>query len=175
MTSGEDGWGNVWVLLLPRTSQWETGEFGVGRGLRQGDPLSPFLFLIVAKGLNILFKEAICLGLYEGYKVGDLAISHLQFADDTLIIGRKNSQNIFAIKAVMQSFELLSGLKVNFHKSQLFGLNIEKGWVTRAAGFLNCKVGSLPFTYLGLSIGADARRKITWMPVLDKVRNRLSS
>lgn len=71
------------------TSQWETGEFGVGRGLRQGDPLSPFLFLIVAKGLNILFKEAICLGLYQGYKVGDLAISHLQFADDTLIIGRK--------------------------------------------------------------------------------------
>lgn len=133
-----------------------TEEFGVGRGLRQGDLLSPFLFLIVAEGLNILFKEAVSVGLFEGFKVWKLSLSHLQFADDTLIIGRKCSQNVFAIKAVLQLFEVLSGLKVNFHKSQLYGLNIEEGWLVQAAGFVNCKVGSLPFIYLGLPIGADA-------------------
>lgn len=69
-------------------------DFCVGRGLRQGDQLSPFLFLIVAKGLNTLFREVNGLGLFEGYKVGSLKISHLQFADDTLIIG-ENVQKIF--------------------------------------------------------------------------------
>lgn len=47
-----------------------TEEFPVGHGLRQGDPLSPFLLLLVAEGLNMLFKEASQLGFYEGYKVG---------------------------------------------------------------------------------------------------------
>lgn len=78
-----------------------TEEFCVGRGLRQGDPLSPFLFLIAAEGLNVLFKEVSGLGLFEGYVVGELTISHLQFADDTLIIGKKCSQNIWLIKAVL--------------------------------------------------------------------------
>lgn len=98
-----------------------------GTRFETGDPLSPFLFLIVAKGLIVLFKEATSLRLYESYAMGDLDVSHLQFADDTLIIGRKCSQNIWSIKAVLQLFELLSGLKVNFHKSQLMGINVDEG------------------------------------------------
>lgn len=82
-----------------------TEEFRVGRGLRQGDPLSLFLFLIVAEGLNMMFKEATSLGLYVGYKVDGVQVSHLQFADDTLIIGGKNAKNIWAIKAILQLFE----------------------------------------------------------------------
>lgn len=54
-------------------------EFPIGRGLCQGDPLSPLLFLIAAEGLNMMFKEASELGLYEGYKVRGLKLSHLQF------------------------------------------------------------------------------------------------
>lgn len=54
-----------------------TEEFSIGRGLREGDPLSPFLFLIVAEGLNGMFNEAASLGFFEGYKAGELSISHL--------------------------------------------------------------------------------------------------
>lgn len=78
-----------------------TEEFSISRGLRQGDPLSPFLFLIAAEGLNMIFKEACELGLYEGYKVGGLNLSHLQFVDDTLIFGEKCAKNIWAIKAIL--------------------------------------------------------------------------
>lgn len=152
-----------------------TDEFKVGRGLRQGDPLSPFLFLIVAEGLNALFNKATGLGLFEGYKVGELPISHLQFADDTLIIGEKSSKNVWAIKVLLQLFESVSGLEVNFHKSQLLGVNVGDVWLERAAGFLNCKIGVFPFVYLGLPIGADARKKSTWVPVVEKIRRRLSS
>lgn len=89
----------------------------MGRGLRQGDPLSLFLFLIIAEGLNVILNEVVALGCYEGYKVGYLAIFHLQLADDTLIIGDKCSINIWTIKAVLQLFESILGLKVNFYKS----------------------------------------------------------
>lgn len=72
-------------------------------------------------------------------------------------------------------FESVSRLKVNFHKSQLIGVNVKEGWMNETANFLNCKVGALSFTYLGLPIGGDARRKITWQPVLVKIRNCLAS
>lgn len=75
----------------------------------------------------------------------------------------------------MQLFEISSGLKVNFHKSQLVGINVGTEWLNEAASFLNCKIGAIPFIYLGLPIGADARRKSTWQPVVDKIRGRLSS
>lgn len=146
----------------------------MGRGLREGDPLSPFLFLIVVEGLNLIFKEACSLGLSEGYKAGGVSLPHLQFAD-TLITGDKCSQNIWSIKALLHLFECVSGLKINFHKSQLIGVNVDKGWVQEVARFLNCKVGLFPFIYLGLPVGADAWRKSTWQHVLEKIRGRLSA
>lgn len=100
------------ILVLVNGSPTE--EFKVGRGLHQGDPLSPFLFLIVAEGLNMMFRETVSLGCFTGYKVGDVSISHLQFANDTLIIGEKRYENVWSIKAVLQLFECISGLKVKF-------------------------------------------------------------
>jgi hypothetical protein len=74
----------------------------------------------------------------------------------------------------MQLFEIVSGLKVNFHKSLLVGINTQLTWLEEAAEVLNCKVGALPFKYLGLPVGGDHRREGLWKPVVDAVRNRLS-
>ncbi|PNX70324.1 ribonuclease H, partial [Trifolium pratense] len=61
-----------------------TADFNVGRGLRQGDPLSPFLFLIVAEGLAGLMRKAVELGKFKGYSINDdIQFQILQFADDT--------------------------------------------------------------------------------------------
>ncbi|GAU51064.1 hypothetical protein TSUD_300060 [Trifolium subterraneum] len=153
-------------------------EFKMERGLRQGDPLSPFLFLMVAEGFNILMSKVVADGEFVGYGVGrneDLAISHLQFADDTLIIGKRSWSNIFSMKATLHLFELISGLKVNFHKSELIGINVKSSWLKEAASALNCKVGVFPTRYLGLPIGADPRKLRTWEPVINVLRKRLSS
>lgn len=66
-----------------------TKEFGLYRGLWQGDPLSPFLFLIVAKGLSVMMKQAAETDIFSGYNVGGtrLEITHLQLADDTILVG----------------------------------------------------------------------------------------
>jgi len=74
-----------------------TNEFPLKRGLRQGDPLSPFLFLIAAEGLNVLMTAATEANLFTGYSVGSTnptVISHLQFADDTLLMGVKSWANV---------------------------------------------------------------------------------
>ena len=68
----------------------------------------------------------------------------------------------------------MSGLKVNFHKSLLTGINIGESWLTEAASILNCKVDKIPFLYLGLSIGGDPCRLIFWELVVTNIKSRLT-
>jgi hypothetical protein len=85
-----------------------TEDFIVGKGLRQGDPLSPFLFLIVAEGLTGLMGKAVENNVFHGYKVSNSILLHtLQFADDTIIMGEGNWENLWTIKTVFRSFERL--------------------------------------------------------------------
>jgi len=67
-----------------------TEEINIHRGLKQGDPLAPFLFLLVVEGLSGLVRSTEARGLYHGFKVGNLgiSISRLQYADDTLFLGK---------------------------------------------------------------------------------------
>jgi mannosylglycoprotein endo-beta-mannosidase len=103
-----------------------TDEFPLERGLRQGNPLSPFLFLLAAEGLNVLMQALVEHQLFSGYSFGMqnmVSVSHLQFADDTLLIGTKSRANVRALRVVLVLFESMSGLKVNFNKSMLVGVN----------------------------------------------------
>jgi hypothetical protein len=68
----------------------------------------------------------------------------------------------------------MSGLKVNFNKSMLVGVNISDSWLHEDASALRCKVGKILFLYLGLPIGGDPRRLGFWEPVLARIRSRLS-
>lgn len=67
-------------------------EFSLGRRLREGDPLSPFLFLLAAEGFHVMIDSMNTNNIFTGYKVGSgrsVSVSHLQFADDILILGKK--------------------------------------------------------------------------------------
>ncbi|GKU94423.1 hypothetical protein SLEP1_g7921 [Rubroshorea leprosula] len=135
-----------------------TEEFAMGKGLRQGDPLSPFLFLIVAEGLHGLVKKAEEEGLLQGIMVGNngLAISLLQFANDTVILGKANSESLFTVKTILRWFELMFGLRINFGKSSVFGFNVAPRWIKGAASALHCGVGETPFMYLGMLVGGKS-------------------
>lgn len=52
---------------------------------------------------------------------------------------------------------------------------MDETWLQEAVDFLNCRIGEFPFVYLGLPIGVDASRRVTWKLVLDKIRSRLTS
>jgi hypothetical protein len=84
-----------------------TDEFNLERGLRQGDPLSSFLFLLVAEGLNVMMIAMVENGVFSGYKVGvqdAMYVTHLQFTNDFLLIGGKSWENVRALKNVLLLF-----------------------------------------------------------------------
>lgn len=102
-----------------------TNEFMVEKWLHQGDPLSPFLFVIVVECLSLLVKKAVESGDFMGCDVkGKCFVDVLQFADDTLLMGDGIWNYLRAIKVVLRAFELVSGLRINFNKSKLIGVNI---------------------------------------------------
>jgi hypothetical protein len=92
------------------------------KGLRQGDPLSPMLFNIIADMLAIIINRA-----KEDGQVGGLiphlvegGVSILQYADDTILFLEHDLDKAINMKLILCLFEQLFGLKINFHKSKLF-------------------------------------------------------
>jgi len=153
-----------------------TEEFYPSRGLRQGDPLAPFLFLVVAEGLAGLVRQAVKVNLYAGLHIGrsEVDLCMLQFADDTLFLCQDAFSNVFTLKAILRGFEVASGLKINFHKSKLAGINVCKSNMDCYTKTLNCSQMEVPFIYLGIEVGGNPRKKKFWEPVLRKLKSRLS-
>lgn len=119
-----------------------TKDLKVTRGLIQGYPLSPFLFLLVAKGFVDLLHQTIALGEFKPFHLnGSTHFELLQFAFNTILIGEGSWKNLLSIKTLLRDFELVSELQVNLAKSKLFSLNVD---------FNFCKQ-PLPFCLLNLA------------------------
>lgn len=154
-----------------------TKEFQPHRGLRPGDPLSPLLFLIVGEILHCLLEETSSLNIFTGITINasnGQNISHLQFADDTILFINNDLKSVMGIRRVLQCFEILSGLKINFKKSSLYGFNGRKADTKYWASRLGCRAGFPPITYLGMPLGLNPKRKDFWLPVIDKMKNGLA-
>ncbi|CAK8544640.1 unnamed protein product [Lathyrus sativus] len=122
------------LVLVNRSA---TKDFKVGKGLRQGDPLSPFLFIIVMKGLTKLMKNAMERRMFHGFKVNEkCTYSIMQFTDDTLIVGKGSWDNRWYIKVILMEFEMVTSLKVNFSKRCVGGINLKGDFVEVASNFL---------------------------------------
>lgn len=114
--------------------------FNLQRGLRQGDPLSPFLYVLIVEALNQMMKKATRLNLWKGVKIckNGLMITHLQYADDTLIFSDASLAYLKNIKQALILFHQASELQVNS-------------------------------TYLGLLIGGNLSRIKAWDPIIEKL------
>ena len=87
------------------------GKFKGSRGLRQGDLLSPFLFILVVDGLSRLMEKIRNCGIVKGFEVGKEKVlaSHLQFVDDTLFFIKNEDNSLNNWTVVMDVFWLVSG------------------------------------------------------------------
>ena len=102
-----------------------------------------------------------------------LKVSHLQFADDTLFFIKENENNIRILYSTLKVFCGVSGLKINFGKITLLGINLEETEVGYLADQVECSVGVWPIKYLGLSLGGNPTRRTFWEPVVTKAAKRL--
>ncbi|PWA73265.1 RNA-directed DNA polymerase, eukaryota [Artemisia annua] len=152
-----------------------TEEFQFYKGLKQGDPLSPFLFILIMESLHISFQRVVESNMFKGIKLSDsLCISHMFYADDAVFVGNWSDENINTLTHVLDVFYRASGLKINMCKSKILGINVDVHKVNQAANKLGCLILSCPFSYLGSKVGVSMSRIEDWREVIDKVKCRLS-
>nr|GEZ73472.1 RNA-directed DNA polymerase, eukaryota [Tanacetum cinerariifolium] len=152
-----------------------TSEFHFYKGLKQGDPLFPFLFILVMESLHLSFSRVLESGLFKGINLNNsLMISHLFYADDAIFIRKWDISNIKTIVKVLKRFFLASGLKINLHKSKITGIGVTKDRIDLATNLMGCSTFAPPFHYLGVKVGAPMSRKDSWKDVTSKLSARLS-
>ncbi|XP_022003449.1 uncharacterized protein LOC110900899 [Helianthus annuus] len=89
-------------------------------------------------------------------------------------MGEWSSSNFINMRRILRIFYLCSGLKINLHKSVLCGVGVEDEVIANVAESMGCKAGALPFTYLGIKVGANMNRVSNWEPVVTTFKRRLS-
>ncbi|GKA62641.1 RNA-directed DNA polymerase, eukaryota [Tanacetum coccineum] len=152
-----------------------SSEFPFFCGLKQGDPLAPYLFILIMESLHISFSRAVSDGFFKGIDIqGSTSISHLFYADDAVFIGEWSEANLVNMVRILKCFYLASGLKINLIKSQLLGVGVPRYIVHQGASLVGCAVLQTPFKYLGISVGNQMSRKSAWENTIQKLHSWLS-
>jgi hypothetical protein len=154
------------------------GFFSCSRGLRQGDPLSPLLFLLVMEVLSRMLRKVEEEGLIQGFRAGSnavdgLCISHLLYADDTILFCDADPDQLLYVRMVLTCFEAVTGLRVNMAKSEMVPIG-EVQNISDLADSLCCHIGGFPLSYLGMPLGASYKAVAVWNSILEKLERRLS-
>jgi hypothetical protein len=155
----------------------ESPYFKPGKGLRQGDPISPLLFNLVGDVLTKMWRKASRTGHIKGLlsELREDGIVSLQYADDTIVFADPDPQNVKNLKCSLIWFEKLSGMRINFHKSEIIPCNLTEDLIHEAGHILGCPVGEFPIKYLGVPLHYDKLRREDIQPLVDKVLKRIAS
>lgn len=105
----------------------------------------------------------------------DDGLSVLQYADDTILFLEHNLLHAKELKLVLSAFEQLSGLKINFHKSELFCYGKAKEVEHEYVNLFGCKGGQFPFKYLGIPMNHKKLSNKDWLIIEEKFQKKLSS
>ncbi|XP_074306637.1 uncharacterized protein LOC141641891 [Silene latifolia] len=171
-----------WVLACVTSSHFSLningsveGFFPGQRGLRQGDPLSPYLFVLCMEVLSRLLRT---LPTHPGFsyhpKCVKVKLTHLIFADDLLVFTRGDLPSIQAVNSCLSLFAAFSGLKINPMKSSLYFGGVPsqlKKLILSTTGYVE---GDLPVRYLGLPLFSSRLTQPMFAPLLDKIRAKIS-
>lgn len=141
--------------------------FKTRKGLRQGDPLSPILFNIAADSLAVLVKRAQDKGLIKGLasNLVEDGLIILQYADDTIFCFEDDLESARNLKFILCIFEHLTGLKINFHKSEVYCLGDSVERQDAYSSIFTCQEGTLPFKYLGIPIKDKRLNNKDWKAI----------
>ena len=137
-------------------------------GVKQGDPISPLLFVIAADLLQTMINDHLIKGLLSFHLLTyDPDYLVVQYADDTLLFVNADSAQLEVLKSVLNSFSLATGLQINYHKSSMYPINVDATSANVLAAQFGCQLGVMPFTYLGLPVGTTRPKIVDLLPLVD--------
>ncbi|KAJ9536675.1 LOW QUALITY PROTEIN: hypothetical protein OSB04_un000148 [Centaurea solstitialis] len=146
------------------------GHFPGKRGIRQGDPLSPYLFTLIMEGFAMIFKQ--CIEEASQFKhhpgCSDIALTHLCFADDLFVFTGGDVASVEVLKKALFLFEKRSGLSPNLTKSDVFFGN----------AILTClpfRMGSFPIRYLGVPLSPVFLKVSDYGGLISRVKQRIQN
>lgn len=148
------------------------GFFHSTRGVRQGDPLSPYLFVLAMESLSRLLQSRFDSGWISYHpKTAELNISHLMFADDVMIFFDGSTNSLHGVSECLDDFSSWSGLVVNTEKTELFtsGLSPTDSMAIARFGFPS---GTLPVRYLGLPLSSRKLKISEYAPLIAKITTK---
>ena len=140
-----------------------SSPFSPTRGIRQGDPLPPFLFVLMAEGLGHYIKATIREGSLLGLPLHNLhlAPSHSQFVYDTLLMNTPTVRKTNKIHSIFSDFKEASGMALNLDKSKLYIINTPLAVQNHIPCLLGIPKSSLPSNYLGIPLMGEPTRYIS--------------
>ena len=154
----------------------EGGPIVPSRGLRQGDPLSPYLFIICAEGLSSLIRNRERAGFIHGVKIARSApaVSHLFFADDCFLFFKAHYNEARIMKSLLAVYGAASGQKVNLNKSSIsFSANMDEDSISQVCGILEVPFTGNQGTYLGLPSQFGRKKSVVFNFIKERVWQRL--
>jgi hypothetical protein len=147
------------------------------RGIRQGDPISPYLFLLCTEGLSSLLCQKENVGVLQGVRNGRSGppISHLLFADDSIFFARSDVRSVEALKETLSLYCEGSGQKINMDKSSIFfGLHCNDQVKLDVMNCLGVANEALQETYLGMPTGIGRSPSVSFQSIVDRVWKQLN-
>lgn len=152
-------------------------SFQSSRGLRQGYPLSPYLFILMAESFSCAVNHKRQTGFVTGIKFEDgiKNINHSQFADDTLLLGGATTIIARRFKSLLDKFMRYSGGQINHLKSYIYGWNASSQMIHSIANIFGvpCKINWDCFSYLGMLVSIGNARAGVWDLTLDKMKRKV--
>ncbi|KAL9673493.1 hypothetical protein QQ045_029752 [Rhodiola kirilowii] len=152
-----------------------TETFRPERGLRQGDPLSPYLFILCSEWLSRSLSKLQCDGSISSLKIHRRAplITHLMFADDCLLLFKAEERTGEIFSSLLKTYENISVQVINYHKSELvLSSNATDAMKRRFHDHLAVNVVNCHDRYLGLPLTLRRKLTLNFAEVLDKYRNK---
>jgi hypothetical protein len=172
-----------WIMSCVNSSSYAfllngeaTDFFRSGRGLRQGCPLSPLLFILVMEGLNLLLKESKGEGNLTGIKVSRMIkILHLLFVDNVLIMTKATLKEWLEIDKIIKLFCKASGLQVNDSKTTVHFEGLSDADLITFKSFLPYTFTDLSFSfkYLGYFLKTGVYRAGDWNWLVTKMEKKI--
>lgn len=154
------------------------GFFKISRGLRQGDPISPYLFILGIEVFSRMMNKAENLNQLKGVKIARRGpqINHLLFADDLFIFTRATNNDVSCCKTILDKFCMWSGQSVNTSKSGLiFSKNIRPSTRNSIKYLLGMRKLATNSKYLGNPLRIGKKKSKSFEFLLEKIKEKLAA